>query len=346
MAAEGPDPVRISAAVEFEHSHDGWKASGLDVEAGEEISVFAEGSVDMGLPRRLSPSMFLWLRIGEDGKVFNVASDEYTFVADRGGELFMAVRPAGLYWDDERGSFPSGFEGVPDYPLAARAEAVVWRAGAEEGLRLLARAGADRYARALRHLSFDPVLPANFSYLWNLGNSLVFEEFRDGNRAGIRALPEISAGIVKRPLDIPLTPATRIDFEWRYRNLPALGPETEAQFHDYVSIAVEFDNGQDLTWLWSDHLAAGTSFRCPLPWWDQRETHMVLQHGQQGLGGWHSHSRPVAADYAEAVGGTMPQRIVGVWFINAGLFGGPGGEAVFANAIIRDGEQRIEVFER
>lgn len=346
LAAERPDPIRISSAVAFGHSHDGWKSAGLSVRVGDEISLFAEGEVDMGLPRPLSPSMFLWLRIGEDGKAFNIASDEFTFVADRDGDLFMAVRPVGFYWEDERGSFPRGFQGVPDYPVSARAEAVVWRASAEDGLRSLARAGGDRYARGLRHLSFDPVLPSHFDYLWNLGSSLVFEEFRQGGRVGIRALPEISAGIVKRALDIPLTETTRIDFEWRYQNLPALGPETEARYHDYLSIAVEFDNGQDLSWLWSDHLAAGTSFRCPLPWWDQRETHIVLQHGQRGLGDWHSHSRPVAEDYAEAVGGSMPQRIVGVWFINAGLFGGPGGEAAFANVVLRDGRHRMEVFER
>ena len=40
--------------------------------------------------------------------------------------------------------------------------------------------------------------------------------------------------IVKKPLDIPLTPNTQISFDWRYDAVPALGPETEQQFHDYV----------------------------------------------------------------------------------------------------------------
>jgi hypothetical protein len=159
-----------------------------------------------------------------------------------------------------------------------------------------------------------------------------------------RRSPLRSAGIVKKALDIPLTESTRIDFEWLYRNLPALGPESEPQFHDYLSIAIEFDNGQDLTWFWSGHLEAGTSFTCPLPWWDQRETHMVLQRGPEGLGAWHEHSRTIAEDYRNAVGGPLRGRIVGVWFINAGLFGGPGGEALFANVAVHDMGERVEVF--
>jgi hypothetical protein len=38
--------------------------------------------------------------------------------------------------------------------------------------------------------------------------------------------------------------------------------------HDYLSGAVELDNGQDLTYLWSSSLPIGTAFRCPIVWWD------------------------------------------------------------------------------
>ncbi len=338
------DPARLMRAdklLTFTQAHDGWIATGINVKPGEDITLFGDGNINMGLPAPLSPNAYLWYRVGADGRAQNPATDTFTFRAKQSGELYIGLRPIGLYWHDQRGTFPADYAGVPDYPLQASVRVVVWRSQAEQALADLAtRDDNAAYHRALHHLTTAPQLPDGFSYLWNLGRGEVFAAFAEAGRSGIRTLPRKAAGIVKKPLDIPLTEDTRISFDWLYHNLPAQGPEDEAQFHDYMSIALEFDNGQDITWLWSKHLAAGHTFTCPLPWWDQRETHIVLQQGEEQLGSWHSHSRPVAADYRRAVGGGLPTRIVGVWFINAGLFGGPGGEAVFTNAVITgDGHQ-------
>lgn len=138
--------------------------------------------------------------------------------------------------------------------------------------------------------------------------------------------------------------ARPLHFDWRYDSLPALGPETEAQNHDYLSIALEFDNGQDLTWMWSPFLDSGTHFGCPLPWWDARETHYVIQSGEAGLGEWFSHSRNVLADYRESIDVPEPGRIVGVWFIANSLFGRQRAAASFAEVRISNGEAEVVVF--
>jgi hypothetical protein len=52
----------------------------------------------------------------------------------------------------------------------------------------------------------------------------------------------------------------------------------------YLSIAVEFENGQDLTYYWSAALPEETAYRCPLPWWDRHETHIAMRSGSAGLG--------------------------------------------------------------
>jgi hypothetical protein len=187
-------------------------------------------------------------------------------------------------------------------------------------------------------------LPAGFTYLPELGEANVFERFSEGARHGVHSITSTDVGIIRKPVDLPLTATTELEFEWKYTALPALGPETDAAVHDYHSIAVEFDNGQDLTWFWSRELAPGTKFRCPLPGWDQRETHIVLQSGQQGLGEWVTHRRPVLTDYLEAVGGEKPARIVAVWFIANSVFGKRPGEAYFASVRLRDGERIVEVF--
>ncbi len=189
-------------------------------------------------------------------------------------------------------------------------------------------------------------LPTGFTYLPEFAEANVFERFSEGARRGVHSVTSTDVGIIRKPVDLPLTATTELELEWKYTALPALGPETDAAVHDYHSIAVEFDNGQDLTWFWSRELAPGTKFRCPLPGWDQRETHIVLQSGQQGLGEWSSHRRPIRADYLEAVGGEAPARIVAVWFIANSYFGKRPGEAYFANVWLRDGERAIEVFGR
>jgi hypothetical protein len=189
-------------------------------------------------------------------------------------------------------------------------------------------------------------LPAGFTYLPEFAEANVFERWSEGARRGVHSITSGDVGIIRKPIDLPLTATTELEFDWKFVALPALGPETDAATHDYHSVAVEFDNGQDLTWFWSRELEPGTRFRCPLPNWDQRETHIVLQSGNPGLGEWKSHRRPILADYTEAVGGEKPARIVAVWFIANSYFGKKPGEAYFANVRLRDGERTVEVFEK
>ena len=187
-------------------------------------------------------------------------------------------------------------------------------------------------------------LPEGFEYLPEFAGANVFEAFSEGERRGVHSISTQEAGIIRKAVDLPLTATTEIEFDWRYVALPALGPETAAGFHDYHSIAVEFDNGQDVTWFWSRELAPGTQFRCPLPGWDERETHIVVTSGGGGLGDWATHRRAVLADYRSAVGGEAPARIVAVWFIANSFFGKQKGEAYFANVRLLDGGHSIDAF--
>ncbi|MFT4825429.1 DUF3047 domain-containing protein [Congregibacter sp.] len=339
------EAVAQHVEMSFSHSREGWRKTGISLRSGQAATIIGDGAVNLGLPVPVSASLFLWARIGEDGDVFNVASDTYTFVAETDGELHLSVRPAGFYWTDRRGTFPTDFGGVPQYPLDAKAAVYLW-SGAPEAA-LVAMAGTDdaRWQLALSRHTDTPQLPDEFEYLWYLGQSTVFETYEDAAHIGVRATPTNEGGIIRKALDIPLDEETLVSFDWLYEQLPAKGPETEAQYHDYLSIALEFDNGQDLTWFWSGHLEAGTEFTCPLPWWDQRETHVAVQSGEEGLGEWHSHTRSVLQDYQSAVGGELPRRIVGIWVINSGIFGDKPGEAIFANMKVRNGSQVTEVFD-
>lgn len=127
-------------------------------------------------------------------------------------------------------------------------------------------------------------------------------------------------GILSRPVALDLTAGTRLRWRWRILALPTAEAEDTVGTHDYTSIGVEFDAGRDLTYSWSAALPVGAAFRCPIRHWAERETHLVVRAGREGLGTWTDEERSVLADGA-AVMGPPPARIVAVWLIAVSTFG-------------------------
>ncbi len=341
-ASERTGPLDAVAETRFAAIPEGWTSTGLSVTAGQGVTLFAFATpMEEADEEVVRPEDVLWVRVGDDD-TFNVGSDTDSFVARTSGELQLAIKPRNLRFEDCRGTFPSEALATGD-PLEIAVVAATWETSIEEGLAALHDQA--QVARALEDFRSAPVLPNGFQSLCHLAQTRLHSAWQDGDRVGVRGTGTGRAEIIEKPLDLPLTDQTEIRFDWRYDSLPALGPETEARFHDYSSIAIEFDNGQDITWMWSGHVDAGTSFRCPLPWWDQRETHIVLQSGAEGLGEWVTHTRNIARDYDRAVGGKRPERIVGVWFIANGAFGQTTPDATFANVTLLSGARQTAIFE-
>lgn len=330
--------------VVIDNAMSGWLATGFTVTAGDELALLAAGSWEaQGIV--FEPRHMLWYRIGENGPATNFSANQEIFEADYDGKLFITLLPPGVVWPDERGTYPPGFSESPVVPVALSVSVVRLPGDADVALSAMAENGHEQAALALQTRTARRLLPEGFAYLSHLGRSNVWADGTAAGEPGIHAWTDDDFGIVKKVLDLPLTADTELSFDWLYEALPALGPETEAQFHDYLSIAIEFDNGQDLTWMWSPELAAGTHFGCPLAWWDSRETHYVLQSGSEGLGDWHSHSRNILSDYEVSIDLPAPERIVGVWFIANSLFGRQVGAASFANVVISSDQGETRVFE-
>jgi hypothetical protein len=147
----------------------------------------------------------------------------------------------------------------------------------------------------------------------------VFSRVDTPGAAVIRCQCDNDAMILQRSLEAPFTPDTRLRWSWKVESLPSARAEDSLATHDYLSLAVEFDNGQDLTYLWSAALEPERSFRCPVASWRQRETHIVIRSGHEGLGRWIDEERDLWRDYQNAIG-SPPARIVGVWLIAASIF--------------------------
>lgn len=154
-----------------------------------------------------------------------------------------------------------------------------------------------------------------------------------------------NVGILTRDVSVPLTDQTRLTWRWKVDQLPSKVSEQPANRHDYFSIAIKFENGKDLTYMWSSSLAEGTSFECPLPGWTGREWHAVVRSDAADLGKWLSEGQNIQADYARVIGGKLPGRIVQVWLISASIIQQSEGRASFGDIALtgRDGSA-IRVF--
>ncbi len=320
----------------------GWIDTGVPVAQGDSFALFGRGEWEVqGL--KLTPKLVMWHRVGENGKARNFKGAQEVVTADTDGNIYVALRPITVVWQDKSGSFPEGFSDAPPMPTNISVD-IALLDNVEAGLTALDAAGVAGAAEALEQIASPTMLPEGFAYLDFLTRSTLWSDRTVDGRPGIKVATTDDVGIVKMPVDIALNDSTTIDFDWRYDNIPALGPEDQTPHHDYISIALEFDNGQDLTWYWSKVLPEGTHFTCPLPWWDERETHYVLQSGEAGLGEWHSHTRNVLSDYRESITKSEPARIVGVWFIGNSIFARQAAAASFTNVVISTGDESVVVF--
>jgi hypothetical protein len=117
--------------------------------------------------------------------------------------------------------------------------------------------------------------------------------------------------ILQRYVEAPFIADSRVRWSWNVKSLPSVRAEDSRTTHDYLSLAVEFDNGQDLTYMWSAALEPEFSFRCPIATWRDRETHVVIRSGRENLGRWIAEERDLWRDYQNAIG-SPPDRIVGL----------------------------------
>lgn len=330
----------ISRVIELDllASDAGWRSSGMTVLKDQSFTVFADGAVWIAkaLGVGVGPQTALWVRIGGQAPVRKVSGNATSFEAWSDGELEFCLKPPGE-WLDDGGRFDpavprAGATGTISVVLA------VWPGSAAAGVTAFER------VTGLRELVSDAVPPPKgWSYLWRIGDGSIYRPHEYEGKPCIHVETKGDVGILQYPVDAPLDDDTTLEWRWRVDRLPSSLPEHIQPTHDYLSIAVEYENGQDLTYFWSAALPVDTVFQCPLMWWDKRETHWVVRSGPAELGTWVSETRRLKADYAQAIPGAMPMKIVRVWLIAVSVFQRGRGEATFADIALTSGGKRIQI---
>ncbi|MDE2562417.1 MAG: DUF3047 domain-containing protein [Sphingomonadales bacterium] len=292
-----PDP---QAPLKLTGAEADWVSSGHQVKRGERFRVEASGHQWLARPLALviEPRSTVYVRIG-GREVRKLVADDAVYEAWGDGEVEFLTKTLSEFADEDGALLPG--------KCSAQGPGIGLRVSASD-------------ARPT-----DPGKPADWRHLWRIGDGRIYSA--DSDDIAISTHGDV--GILQREVGLPLTADLRVEWDWLIESLPSGLPEDLAFTHDYLSIAVEFDNGRDLTYMWSAGLPEGHVFRCPLGWWCDRETHWVLRAGVEGLGQWHSEGRSIAADYREALGEPLPRRVERVWLIANSVFQRGQGKARF-----------------
>ncbi|MBD2859444.1 DUF3047 domain-containing protein [Spongiibacter sp. KMU-158] len=297
-----------------------WHNTGVQLNPGDSVTLAARGRLFLSKPLEVSvgAKTCLWWRIG-DGEMRRCTQETHTLVADQQGELRLQAALPGAF------GTPDGCTSIDPPPPAMLGEL---------DIRISKTTAATQST-----IKQKP--PQGWQYLWRLGEADIFSTC-EHEAGAICCDTHGDVGILQYPVDMPLDKHSLLRWEWLVDALPSSLPEHIQPTHDYLSIAVEFDNGLDLTYMWSSQLAPDTIFQCPLPYWDKRETHWVLRNpSSDPLGRWLVESRPIQSDYQQAIGGELPSRIVKIWLIANSAFQNGHGSCKYRGITVGNREQRF-----
>jgi len=338
--------VREHVFIELPSDRPPWLDSGLDLAAGEPVTSFAIGQTRLkGAGLWFGAGFQVWFRVRPAGEVFRGTRASHSYCASQPGRLYL-----GTYFPGEWASRSGGLATPEAVYEAVEGDITVllirWACEPALGLKALAELGdVDGLVAGEIDRLENPVLPPpGWEYLWFIGPAEIYRPCLDPSHGhAICCHTRSDVGLLQKDIRLPLNPGTRLRWAWRMESLPSARREDLLASHDYLSIAVEFDNGQDITYYWSAELPPGTAYRCPIPTWTGRETHVVVRSGAQGLGEWLNEERDLYQDYAEAIGGAMPGHIVRVWLIAVSLFQHGEGKCQYADIAIFSGEEVFPV---
>jgi Protein of unknown function (DUF3047) len=339
LLAKAPaNTVRSSAFFSVPANQPPWFDTGLDLKAGEQVSIFMIGQAILSRELNLSfhPDMQLWFRIGETGKIFRGTRNSHTFAASEAGRLFLGSYFPGE-WSTRTGAIAVGTEAYRGMEGGLGVEIIRWAETPLDGLKRVIVLGdvGSLIASEVDRLENAVQPPQGWEYLWFLGPSEIYSvgEAAPSKRPSIACYTRRDAAILHKDVSVPLTKDTRLRWSWKVDALPCDMPENALENHDYISIAVEFDNGQDLTFFWSSQLPVDAGFRCPIPTWTARETHVVARSGTGDLGRWWDEERSLYSYYERFVGTIAkrdeghdprvvepPTKVVRVWLIANTVF--------------------------
>ncbi|MGY8634323.1 DUF3047 domain-containing protein [Bradyrhizobium sp. 14AA] len=317
-----------------------WTDLGLDATRGQQVTFLLGGRMWLSRDRDLwfGPGLIFHARTRGQRPMYNPMLDTGTMTISHDGRIEVARSAA--EWANEDGALGTPEDIYKKADVRISGIALLWRGDAAVGVEsLLAQGDVGGLLKSeLARLERGGKLPPGWSNLLGFGGGQ--EVFSQG--AGGEIVCDVAGhvSIIERPLPLALASRPRLAWRWKIDQLPSVVAEDQAATHDYLSIGVKFEDGQDLTYVWSEYLPEGKVFRCPLPAWTAIETHMIVRSGKVGLGSWQAHERDVAADYAAHIGGSA-KAISKIWLLAVAPFQRRHGACRYADIAVTTADNAV-----
>lgn len=201
-----------------------WFDTGLDLHAGEHVTVLAVGSAVLSTEPNLQfyPDMQLWYRVGESGQVFRGTRQSHSFRASEAGRLYFGSYFPGE-WATRTGSIAVGTEAYRQMKGSLEVLVLRWTGHPLEGLMRVLSIGAlsigdvgallagevDRLQNAVKP-------PPSWEYLWFLGASEIYGvgPSSPAKRPSIACHTRRDAAILHKDVSVPLTRDTHLCWSW------------------------------------------------------------------------------------------------------------------------------------
>ncbi|MEO9223169.1 MAG: DUF3047 domain-containing protein [Mycobacteriaceae bacterium] len=295
---------------------DGWVDTDVSLRRGEQVTIVATGTLwavrSLGIG--IGPEVGLWVRVG-DGAVTSMLGNAMVIHVDTDGPMRLLAAEPGVL--DDNGDVDHDVRRTRLRGCFALA-VIAWHTDPTAALAAAASADPDLFGACAERAASGS--PPGWHYHPRLGAADIFRHHPQAPPAEIDCHTHGDVGILCLSTDVAITEDLRMSWSWLVTSLPSALPENIEPTHDYLSVAVEFDDGRDLSWMWSAQLAEGTVFRCPLAYWRDRETHLVIRTGNDRLGQWITERRSLADDIHYALTPPYPRRVTAIWLIANSTF--------------------------
>ena len=337
--ANSPELV-ATKAFEINGADLPWTDLGLDAVRGQQVTFLLNGRMWLSREHDLwfGPGLIFHARTRGLRPMYNPMLDTGTMTVAHDGSIEVARSAA--EWANEDGALGTPEDIYRKADVKMTGVALLWRGDAGVGIKSLLAHGdvGGQLKSELARLERGGKLPAGWSNLLGFGGGQeVFSQGADGE-----IVCDIAGhvSIIERSLPLPLASGPRLAWRWKIDQLPSVVAEDQAATHDYLSIGVKFDDGQDLTYVWSEYLPEGKVFRCPLPAWNAIETHIIVRSGKADLGTWQAQERDIAADYAAHIGGSA-KAISKIWLLAVAPFQRRHGACRYADIKVTTGDKAV-----
>jgi hypothetical protein len=292
------------------------------IKAGQQATFFLTGIwwFSKEHNRWLEPGFVFFARVAgksHASPIYNTMQNTGTLSADRDGRLEIA-RAVGEF------ASPAGDLWVPEeHYLTGQGQitgiAIIWNESAPSGLSKLFAAGDvnNLLKLEIQRQETEKLMPEGWNNYFAFGDGSIYTSSPKGH---IQCCAQKNVGIIQYPVaNQHLESGLKLNWRWVVEKLPSMLGEDQLLNHDYLSIAVEFDDGKDLTYMWSSQLPVGKVFACPIPGWNAVETHVVQRSGIEQLGKALDEERDIYSDYKSIINGPAT-RVVNVWLIATTIF--------------------------